>query len=190
MLQGEKLPARGGGMLRVSLAPAPMTAAQAAQTARRLLTTVRVQYQPSGQVARKLAIDPRTLGKITGAASLAAHSHSHTCAINPMLTLSRALADEATQEAAACCVGKEHVQAGRALTSLGLFCSESTAVSMTALGCCARSPIRMQIGPGLDECCRCLHQFTHSAHPAATMSSANNLSPAYASKHGNVRPTR
>ena len=67
-LQGEKLPAKAGGMLRVALAPAPMTAAQAAQTARRLLTTVRVQYQPSGAVARKLAIDPRTLGKITGAA--------------------------------------------------------------------------------------------------------------------------
>lgn len=53
-------------MLRVSLVPAPMTAAQAAQTARRLLTTVKVQYQPSGAIARKLSIDPRTLGKITG----------------------------------------------------------------------------------------------------------------------------
>ena len=80
-LQGEKLPVKAGGMLRVSLAPAPMTAAQAAQTARRLLTTVRVQYQPSGAVARKLAIDPRTLGKITGASSFAAHCHY--CTVMP-----------------------------------------------------------------------------------------------------------
>lgn len=69
MVQGEKVSAKTGGMLRVSLAPAPVTAAQAAQTARRLLTTVRVQYQPSGVIARKLGIDPRTLGKITGASS-------------------------------------------------------------------------------------------------------------------------
>jgi hypothetical protein len=120
VLQGEKLPAKGGGMLRVSLAPAPMTAAQTAQTARRLLTTVRVQYQPSGQVARKLAIDPRTLGKITGAASFAADSHSHKYTVNPMLTLGHALAYEATREVAACCVGKEYVQAGMTLTSLRL----------------------------------------------------------------------
>lgn len=72
MLQGEKVPAKTGGMLCVSLAQAPMTAAQAAQTARRLLTTVRVQYQPSGAIARKLSIDPRTLGKITGESNVSA----------------------------------------------------------------------------------------------------------------------
>lgn len=60
------MPTKTGGMLRVFLAPAPITAAQAASTARRLLTTVTVQYQPSGLIARKLAIDPRTLGKLTG----------------------------------------------------------------------------------------------------------------------------
>ena len=35
--------------------------------ARRLLGNINVQYQPSGQVARKLGVSYRTLGRMTGA---------------------------------------------------------------------------------------------------------------------------
>ena len=52
-------------MLRVSLAPAPPTALTAT-TARRILQSITVQYQPSSDVARQLNLDTRTLGKITG----------------------------------------------------------------------------------------------------------------------------
>jgi hypothetical protein len=54
-------------MLHVSVAPAPPTAATAATTARRIVKSITVQWQPSGAVARKLTLDPRTLGKITSA---------------------------------------------------------------------------------------------------------------------------
>lgn len=53
-------------MLHVEVAPAPPAAATAQATARRILAGVRVQYLPSGQVARRLHMSSRTLGKITG----------------------------------------------------------------------------------------------------------------------------
>ena len=56
-------------MLHVSVAPSPPTAATAAATARRIVKSIAVQWQPSGVVARKLTLDPRTLGKITSALS-------------------------------------------------------------------------------------------------------------------------
>lgn len=54
------------GPYRVLLTPAPANAAQVASAAKRILGNVSVQYQPSGQVARRLGVSPRTLGRITG----------------------------------------------------------------------------------------------------------------------------
>ncbi|BDA46451.1 5'-3' exoribonuclease 1 [Coccomyxa sp. Obi] len=54
------------GLLHVSVQPMNPTAVAAAQRARHLINNTKVLYMPSGQVARKLAISPRTLGKITG----------------------------------------------------------------------------------------------------------------------------
>ncbi len=53
-------------MLHIEVSPAPAAAATAQATARRILSGVRVQYLPSGQVARRLHMSSRTLGKITG----------------------------------------------------------------------------------------------------------------------------
>ena len=53
-------------MLHIEVAPTPPAAATAQATARRILGGVRVQYLPSGQVARRLHMSSRTLGKITG----------------------------------------------------------------------------------------------------------------------------
>jgi len=64
--QAEKL-VSNTATLHVSVAPAPPTAATAAATARRIVKSIAVQWQPSGVVARKLTLDPRTLGKITSA---------------------------------------------------------------------------------------------------------------------------
>ena len=54
-----------GSMLHLEVAPAPPAAATAQATARRILSGVRVQYIPSGQVARRLHMSSRTLGKLT-----------------------------------------------------------------------------------------------------------------------------
>lgn len=54
------------GPYRVEVVPAPPSAAQAAQAARRILSNVSVSYQPSGQVARRLGVNSRTLGRMTG----------------------------------------------------------------------------------------------------------------------------
>ena len=51
---------------RVEVTPAPANAAQAGQAARRILSHVQVVYQPSGQVARRLGVNSRTLGRMTG----------------------------------------------------------------------------------------------------------------------------
>jgi 5'-3' exoribonuclease 1 len=51
---------------RVEVAPSPAATAQAAAAARRILGNVGVAYQPSGQVARRLGVSSRTLGRITG----------------------------------------------------------------------------------------------------------------------------
>ena len=65
--QGSKLPAANSStMLHIEVAPPPPAAATAQATARRILSGVRVQYMPSSQVARKLHMSSRTLGKITG----------------------------------------------------------------------------------------------------------------------------
>jgi 5'-3' exoribonuclease 1 len=51
----------------ILLTPAPPNSTQAAHTARRILSNFNnVNYQPSGQVARKLGVSPRTLGRMTG----------------------------------------------------------------------------------------------------------------------------
>ena len=65
-MQGTPLPAATGGMLHVEVQPAPPAAVTAQATARRVLSGVRVQYMPSGLAARKLQLNPRTLGKLTG----------------------------------------------------------------------------------------------------------------------------
>jgi len=66
-VQGSKLSASSSStMLHIEVAPAPPAAATAQATARRILGGVRVQYLPSGQVARRLHMASRTLGKITG----------------------------------------------------------------------------------------------------------------------------
>jgi len=54
------------GPYRVEVVPAPPSAAQAAQAARRILSNVSVSYQPSGQVARRMNVNARTLGRMTG----------------------------------------------------------------------------------------------------------------------------
>lgn len=54
------------GPYRLEVYPAPANAAQAAQAARRILAHVTVNYMPSGQVARRLGVSSRTLGRITG----------------------------------------------------------------------------------------------------------------------------
>ena len=69
--QAEKLVSKTT-MLHVSVAPAPPTSATAAATAQRIVKSITVQWQPSGVVARKLTLDPRTLGKITSALLLLA----------------------------------------------------------------------------------------------------------------------
>ncbi|KAA6417737.1 MAG: 5 -3 exoribonuclease 1, partial [Trebouxia sp. A1-2] len=60
------LAASSSNMLHIEVAPTPPAAATAQATARRILGGVRVQYLPSGQVARWLHMSSRTLGKITG----------------------------------------------------------------------------------------------------------------------------
>lgn len=65
-------------MLHVEVAPAPPTAAAAQATARRILAGVTVQYLPSGQVARKLQLSSRALGKITGAPQAAEYTPTHS----------------------------------------------------------------------------------------------------------------
>ena len=62
-------------MLHVAIMPAPPTALTAAATARRIVKSITVQYQPSGVVARRLTLDPRTLGKITSAEPSPSHMH-------------------------------------------------------------------------------------------------------------------
>ena len=66
--QGVKLPPSGSSssLLHIEVVPAPPAAATAQATARRILSGVRVQYIPSGQVARRLHMSSRTLGKLTG----------------------------------------------------------------------------------------------------------------------------
>ncbi|DBA92644.1 TPA: hypothetical protein ACH3X1_002861 [Trebouxia sp. C0004] len=65
--KGSKLPAASSSnMLHIEVAPVPPASATAQATARRILGGVRVQYLPSGQVARRLHMSSRTLGKITG----------------------------------------------------------------------------------------------------------------------------
>ena len=64
--QGKQLAAAPSRALRVHVEPAPPATASAASTAKRLLTGVTTQFLQSGQVARRLGIDPRTLGKLTG----------------------------------------------------------------------------------------------------------------------------
>lgn len=59
-------PGSGGALYTVELSPAPPAAAQLASAARRILSSVKVAYQPSGQVARKLGVSARTLGRMTG----------------------------------------------------------------------------------------------------------------------------
>ena len=57
--------------LRVSVEPAPANAAQVAQAAKRILGNVTAgAFQPSGAIARRLGVSPRTLGRITGEAAL------------------------------------------------------------------------------------------------------------------------
>ncbi|KAK9818370.1 hypothetical protein WJX72_011521 [[Myrmecia] bisecta] len=65
--KGQKLEKPASTTLHVEIDPAPVTAAQAAQTAKRLLSggTLAVRYEASGQVARKLGVSARTLGRIT-----------------------------------------------------------------------------------------------------------------------------
>ena len=66
-VQGSKVStASSSNMLHIEVAPTPPAAATAQATARRILGGVRVQYLPSGQVARRLHMSSRTLGKITG----------------------------------------------------------------------------------------------------------------------------
>jgi hypothetical protein len=68
-LQGQQLVAGGGGSkgpFRVSLQPGPANSATIAQSARRVLGNVNVQYVAAGQVARRLGVSHRTLGRVTG----------------------------------------------------------------------------------------------------------------------------
>ena len=66
-LQGQKLPASNpGGMLHIELHPASPAGVAVQAAAKRILMGVLVQYQPSGLVARKLQMQPRTLGRVTG----------------------------------------------------------------------------------------------------------------------------
>ena len=81
--QGKRQAAPARQPLRVRLQPAAPTADAAAAVARRLLTSVTVEFQPSGQVARKLAIDPRTLGKLTGAGLASVVSHLLSFSVFP-----------------------------------------------------------------------------------------------------------
>ena len=55
-------------MLHIEVAPAAPAAATAQATARRIVSGVRPQFLPSGQVARRLHMSSRTLGKLTGQA--------------------------------------------------------------------------------------------------------------------------
>ena len=57
-------------MLHIEVAPAAPAAATAQATARRMVSGVRPHYLPSGQVARRLRMSSRTLGKLTGQACL------------------------------------------------------------------------------------------------------------------------
>ncbi|GAB4816899.1 hypothetical protein N2152v2_003945 [Parachlorella kessleri] len=55
-----------GGPVRVSVEPAPTNAAAVAASARRILSNMRPTYLPSNQVARRLGVSFRTLGRMTG----------------------------------------------------------------------------------------------------------------------------
>lgn len=54
------------GQLRVEVIPPAPTNVLIQQTAKRLLTTMVPRYLPSHQVARKLQVSSRALGRITG----------------------------------------------------------------------------------------------------------------------------
>ncbi|KAI3438723.1 hypothetical protein D9Q98_001143 [Chlorella vulgaris] len=67
--KGKQLVAGGGGgtgPFRISLQPGPSNMATIAQSARRVLGNVNVQYAPSGQVSRRLGVSHRVLGRLTG----------------------------------------------------------------------------------------------------------------------------
>eukprot|EP00887_Chlorella_sp_A99_P000906 scaffold5.g906.t1 len=67
--RGEVLAAAPPGAatnLRVAVAPGPSNLSAFAPAARRILGSARVNYVPSGAVARRLGVTPRTLGRITG----------------------------------------------------------------------------------------------------------------------------
>jgi 5'-3' exoribonuclease 1 len=53
-------------VFRVSLEPGPTNMTTIAQAAKRVLGNINVQYSPSGQVARRLGVSHRTLGRMTG----------------------------------------------------------------------------------------------------------------------------
>ena len=76
-----KLPpsSSSGNMLHIEVAPAAPAAATAQATARRMVSGVRPHYLPSGQVARRLHMSSRTLGKLTGQA------YSYTPALKCLL---------------------------------------------------------------------------------------------------------
>lgn len=63
-------------MLHIEVAPAAPAAATAQATARRIVSGVRPHFLPSGQVARRLHMSSRTLGKLTGQACLSFSQHS------------------------------------------------------------------------------------------------------------------
>ena len=50
----------------IKLHPTPSYSAHVGRTARRLFKSLSTEYSPSGQVARRLGMSPRTLGRITG----------------------------------------------------------------------------------------------------------------------------
>lgn len=55
-----------GGPVRVSIQPAPTNAAAVAASAKRILGNMKATFVPSGQVARRLGVSYRTLGRMTG----------------------------------------------------------------------------------------------------------------------------
>eukprot|EP00884_Botryococcus_braunii_P018829 jgi/Botrbrau1/562/Bobra.0010s0030.2 len=65
--EGKPLPSEAApGMLHIRIEPTTPAVIAAASTAKRILASVKVQYEPSGLVARKLGMFPRILGKVTG----------------------------------------------------------------------------------------------------------------------------
>ncbi|KAL4425618.1 hypothetical protein ABPG75_009634 [Micractinium tetrahymenae] len=69
--KGQQLVAGGGQAerrtnFRIQLEPGPANSATIAQSAKRVLGNINVQYSPSGQVARRLGVSHRTLGRMTG----------------------------------------------------------------------------------------------------------------------------